>query len=250
MRPSGTSKLTNILFLDIETVPAKEDFDELSQRWKNLWLKKVRHISNINELKDEELGQLYNTRAAIYSEFGRVVCISMGYFFDDNGDFSFKVKSIANKEEEEVLKNFKDIVDTHFNNPRIQRFCGHNIREFDIPYICRRLLANRMEIPGILHLSGKKPWEVNHLIDTMELWKFGDYKHFTSMDLLSAVLGLPSPKDQMDGSEVRDYFYSNRLDDIVKYCEKDVLATVKIYLRLLNLSTDFEVINVTKQNYD
>ncbi|WP_236978316.1 3'-5' exonuclease [Membranihabitans maritimus] len=249
MQRSILSKLLNILFIDIETVPKEEDFDALDPRFKELWLKKARIISVNKGLNTDEMAVLYNSKAAIYSEFGKIVCISMGYFLEEKGQLSLKVKSLAG-EEKKLLHRFVPLIEEHFNNPQIHRYCGHNIREFDIPYLCRRLLINSIRLPDILNLSGKKPWELNHLIDTMDLWKFGDYKHFTSMDLLSAVLGIPSPKDTMDGSEVRDYFYSNRLDEIVKYCEKDVLTTVKIYLRLLNLSTDFEVINVTNKNYD
>jgi uncharacterized protein YprB with RNaseH-like and TPR domain len=109
--------------------------------------------------------------------------------------------------------------------------CAHNGKEFDYPYLIRRILINGLEVPSILNLSGKKPWEVNH-IDTMELWKFGDYKHYTSLELLATVFGISSPKDDINGSDVgRVYWQENDLQRIVKYCQKDVVTIVNLLLR-------------------
>lgn len=241
--------LFRILFLDIETVSQKERYEDLSSRMQHLWDVKCnywrKHASN-----PRTHSELYQDKAAIFAEFGKVVCISAGYLCSEEGGTQFKMKSWYGENEYQLLEAFADLISTRFSTPMQQRFCGHNIKEFDIPYLCRRMLVHQIEIPNTLNIQGKKPWEVNHLHDTLEMWKFGDFKHFISLDLLAAIFDISSPKESMDGSKVGTYYYRGQLEGIVTYCERDVLTVLKIYLRLLNLSSEFEVIDVENERYD
>ena len=218
-------KLSDILFLDIETVPQHGKFDSLPDGWQQLWNKKAANL-----IKNEETpAEIYN-RAGIYAEFGKIICISVGYFSGDE----FRIKSFASDDEVTLLAAFCNVLNKYFNRKE-NRLCAHNGKEFDYPYIARRLLINNMPIPDMLNTMGKKPWETN-LIDTMELWKFGDYKSYTSLNLLAAVFGIPTPKDDIDGSQVWSvYWQENNLNRIVNYCQKDVLTLAQIYLRMNNL---------------
>ena len=218
-------KLENILFLDIETVPEFETFEELNDEGKALWEHKTQY-----KRKDEFTAEEFYEQAGIWAEFGKIVCISVGFFSFREGSREFRITTFFG-EEIKVLTNFKKLLDTHFNRPE-HLLCAHNGKEFDFPYIARRMLIHGMSLPGKLDLFGKKPWEVSHL-DTLELWKFGDYKHYTSLKLLTNVLGIPSPKDDIDGSQVRNVFYDdNDVPRICTYCEKDVVAIAQIILRL------------------
>lgn len=178
----------------------------------------------------------YTQRAGILAEFGKIICISSGYFYQDlNGKMSFRIKSLSGDDEKKLLTDFLDLLNTFKNKRNIVVMAGHNIKEFDIPYICRRLMIHQLVMPEILQLSAKKPWETN-LIDTMELWKFGDYKNYTSLNLLAAVLGIKTPKDDIDGSMVRDVYYNEHdLPRISVYCQKDVLTTANIIMRFKGL---------------
>lgn len=217
--------LENILFLDIETVPESSSFEKLSEEKRLLWEHKSKY-----QRKEEFTAEEFYSRAGIWAEFGKIVCISVGYFVEKGTDKSFRVTSFYG-DEVTLLKDFKTLLQNHFNQAR-HLLCGHNGKEFDFPYIARRMLINGIKLPYKLDLFGKKPWEIPHL-DTMELWKFGDYKHFTSLKLMANVLGIPSPKDDMDGSMVREVYYEeNDLDRIVVYCELDVVTTAQVFLRL------------------
>lgn len=216
---------SKILFLDIETVPQESDWNLLSQKIKNLWDKKTHLQREKEEITAEDY---YNNRAGILAEFGKIVCISCGIITDKN---TFKIKSFYGLEEAKILNDFKELVTKKFNSP-YHLLCAHNGKEFDFPYIARRMVINQIPLPNILDLHGKKPWEIRHL-DTLELWKFGDYKHFTSVDLLAEILGIPTPKDEIDGSMVANIFYNeNDIEKIKKYCEKDVLTVAQIYRKL------------------
>ena len=232
-------KLENILFLDIETVPLFADFNKLDKTTQQLWEQKTNY-----QRKDEFTPEEFYDRAGIWAEFGKIVCISVGYFVFEGAKRSFRVTTFYG-DEISILKEFKNLLNTHFNKP-YHLLCAHNGKEFDFPYIARRMIINRIDIPFKLNLFGKKPWEVPHL-DTLELWKFGDYKTFTSLKLMTHVLGIPSPKDDIDGSEVRDVFYKeNDIDRIVSYCEKDTIAVAQIILRLRNeeILLDDEILSV------
>ncbi len=231
--------LEHVLFLDIETVPEFENFDTLSDEAKYLWEQKTKY-----QRKEEFSAEEFYDRAGIWAEFGKIVCISVGYFTFKGENRMFRTTSFHG-EEKQLLLDFKNLLETHFNRPH-HLLCAHNGKEFDFPYIARRMIIRGVEIPFKLNLFGKKPWEVPHL-DTLELWKFGDYKHYTSLKLLTHILGIPSPKDDIDGSQVRDVFYQeNDIDRIIIYCEKDTVAVAQIFLRLRNdtLLDSSEIISV------
>ena len=217
--------LEDILFLDIETVPLFESFSQLSEIEQILWEEKTKY-----QRKDDFTAEEFYDKAGIWAEFGKIVCISVGFFSFRNDQRTFRVKSFLG-EEIEILKNFTLLLEQHFNRPN-KILCGHNAKEFDFPYLTRRMIINNLRVPLKLQLFGKKPWEVPHL-DTLELWKFGDYKHFTSLKLLAHVLGIASPKEDIDGSQVSDVFYKeNDIDRIATYCERDTITVAQIFLRL------------------
>ena len=219
--------LSKILFLDIETVPEEPGFDQLSDYKQQLWEEKSRY-----QRKGEISAEDFYERAGIWAEFGKIVCISVG-FFDTSSpqERCFRIKSFSG-EEERMLKEFKQLCDDHFYL-KSHLLCAHNGKEFDFPYIARRMIIHRIDPPKILQLFGKKPWEVQHL-DTLQMWKFGDFKHYTSLKLLAEILGLPSPKDDIDGSEVAQVYYKEKnLDRIVRYCEKDVKTLAQVFLRFM-----------------
>jgi uncharacterized protein YprB with RNaseH-like and TPR domain len=219
--------LEHILFLDIETVPEQADFHDLDKEKQALWEHKSQY-----QRKEEITAEEFYDRAGIWAEFGKIVCISVGYFNTTGNSRNFRVTTFHG-EEAKLLKEFKNLLDTHFNAPKYL-LCAHNGKEFDFPYIARRMIIHRIELPEKLNLFGKKPWEIPHL-DTMELWKFGDYKHYTSLKLMANVLGIPSPKEDIDGSMVRDVFYNEKdIDRIVAYCELDVITIGQVFLRLRN----------------
>ena len=228
--------LEHILFLDIETVPQKPNFADLDENTQMLWEQKSQY-----QRKDEFSPEEFYERAGIWAEFGKIICISVGYFTVKGDVRNFRVTSFYG-EELKLLKQFKQLLQEHFNQTR-HLLCAHNGKEFDFPYIARRMVINGMNLPYKLDLFGKKPWDIPHL-DTMELWKFGDYKHFTSLKLLAHILGIPSPKEDMDGSMVKDVFYEeNDLARIVSYCELDVVTTAQVFLKLRNeaLLTEEEI---------
>ena len=214
---------SKILFLDIETVSQEKTYDQLSERMQKLWDKKADQLNRDND--DLTPADIYD-RAGIYAEFGKIVCISVGIF---NGE-RFRLKSFYSHDEKALLADFADMLNRHYDSPYAQ-LCAHNGKEFDFPYIARRMLINGIQIPKVLQVAGKKPWETN-FIDTMELWKFGDYKNFTSLDLLCAILDIPTPKDDINGSEVgRVYWQENDLERIKTYCQKYVLAIAQLMRR-------------------
>lgn len=231
--------LENILFLDIETVPLHPSFDLVETHVQELWEQKTEY-----QRKEDYTAEEFYTRAGIWAEFGKIICISAGYFVMKGSHRQFRVTSFYG-EEPSLLQDFKNLLDLHFNKPN-HLLCAHNGKEFDFPYIARRMIINQIPLPDKLNLFGKKPWEVPHL-DTMELWRFGDYKHFTSLKLLTHILGIPSPKDDIDGSQVREVYYVEKdIDRIIRYCEKDTLAVAQIFLRLRNnqLLEEEEVLSV------
>ncbi len=232
-------RLENILFLDIETVPEEENFNSLDDDMKQLWEAKTQY-----QRKDEFTGEEFYDRAGIWAEFGKIVCISVGYFIIKGDVRNFRVTSFFG-EEKKILLDFNNLLNAHFNLSQ-HVLCGHNAKEFDIPFMARRMIINQIAIPNKLNLFGKKPWEIPHL-DTLELWKFGDYKHFTSLKLMCKVLGIPTSKGDIDGSQVGHVFYVEKdIDRIVTYCEKDTIAVAQIFLRLRkeDLLIEDEIIHV------
>ena len=220
--------MKNILFLDIETVPQHESYQSLNDRWKKLWDRKANQIA-----KNEETPEELYPRAGIYAEFGKIICISVGFINYDGNGREFRIKSFYGENEFIVLEEFCALLQ-HNYNPKSHFLCAHNGKEFDFPYLSRRILINGIKMPDMLDLAGKKPWDVKHL-DTMNLWKFGDFKNYTSLDLLSAVFDLPSSKDDIDGSKIFDVYYKeNDLERIRAYCQNDVAALTSIYLHMVN----------------
>lgn len=227
--------ISNVLFLDIETVSEKSSYSELNDAFKSLWQKKSKQILRKydEDIEESEASELYTERAGIFAEFGKIICISVGIVHrDDNGRLNVRLKSFAGADEKQLLQDFSRLVEQYYNNPGRQYICGHNIREFDMPYVCRRMVVHQLPFPHALNLAGKRPWEAKHLLDTLELWKFGDYKNYTSLNLLAAVLDFPTPKDGIDGSQVgRVFWEEGDIERIGVYCEKDVLATIQLFLR-------------------
>lgn len=223
----------NLLVIDIETVPVVPELKSMSDNMQELWESKEGHKC------PEELTQqnYFFSRAGIYAEFGKVICISCGIFTEDKetGHLTFRIKSMAGRDEEKVLMGFAELLNLYYNRPEYHALVGHNIKEFDIPYLCRRMLINGLSLPKVLDIAGKKPWETN-FIDTMELWKFGDRKNFTSLSLLAELFAIPTPKDDIDGSQVAGVFWrDNNLERIVHYCQKDVLAVAQLILRFKHM---------------
>jgi len=219
-------KIEDILFIDIETVPAEASFENLNERMKHLWEVKTTQFNNNENFSPEEL----YFRAGIFAEFGKIICISAGFVVMKNGQKYFRLKSFADNNEATLLQDFATTI-TKFSQQKEILLCAHNGKEFDFPYISRRMLINGIKLPAALDNAGKKPWDIKHL-DTLELWKFGDYKHYTSLNLLTAIFNIPTPKDDISGADVAKVFYElQNLNRIVTYCQKDVVAIAQIMLR-------------------
>ena len=223
--------LENFLIIDIETVSEQKDFESLATGWQHLWEEKVMHSLPENTTA----GEYYPQRAGVMAEFAKVVCISIGYFKKEKDHHQFRVKSLFANDEEELLEQFTHTINQLEAVHKRWSFTGHNIKEFDVPFLCRRLLINGLAIPPYLDFQNMKPWETN-MVDTFQYWRFGDYKNYTSLKLLAAALNVPSPKDDIDGSMVGHvYWNENDLQRIAIYCQKDVVTVANIILRFKNL---------------
>jgi hypothetical protein len=222
-------RVKNLLLLDIETVASHASYDDLSERMQALWDKKASTLRKGEE--NPSSAEYFYERGAIYSEFGKIVCIAFGAFYPNEKDeLAFKVRSISGHDEVKILLEFKSLIEKYPTDQLV--LCAHNGKEFDFPFLCRRMLIHGIEIPRALQISGKKPWEILHQ-DTMELWKFGDYKSYTSLDLLAAVFEIPGSKNEMSGDQVtKVYYQENDLEKICRYCREDVVVLAQIYLRL------------------
>ncbi len=224
--------IENILFLDVETVPQVFEYEKLDDVRKKLWDSRFRFLQN-------ETPEMHYKKAGIYAEFAKIVCISVGRISGK----SIRIKSFCGEEEKIILQEFSAFLKKTFSVPFKKKesksmnknafsLCAHNGKEFDFPFIARRLLINGFSLPECLDIGGKRPWETDHLLDTLELWKFGDYKNYTSLNLLASVFGIETPKDDMDGSEVAGVFYLEKnIERIRKYCQKDVLTVIRLFLR-------------------
>lgn len=218
-------QLHSVLFVDIETVPSQAAYEEMPLHFRELWEKKSSYFRKENESAEDVF-----QRAGIYAEFGKIICVSVGYLYLDGQNRTIRIKSFFGDDEEKLLIRFSDLLNNYSKKNKLS-LCGHNGKEFDFPYLARRMLINGIKLPKVLDMAGKKPWEVS-FIDTMDLWKFGDYKHFTSLDLLTRGFGIPTPKDQMDGSMVADVYYKDHnIKAIVEYCERDVVAVIQLILK-------------------
>lgn len=223
--------LEQLILIDIETVPQHPDFDLLNEEWKQLWQEKTQR-----SLPDfTSPAEFYPQRAGVMAEFAKIICISMGYFTKQGNVLQLRLKSFYGDDEKVLLQNFVTVLNQVETKNNKWSFAGHNIKEFDIPFICRRLLVNSLPIPVYLDFQNMKPWDTN-MVDTFQYWRFGDYKNYTSLKLLAAAMGVPSPKDDIDGSMVADVYWKEKnLERIVTYCQKDVVTTGNIILRFKNI---------------
>jgi uncharacterized protein YprB with RNaseH-like and TPR domain len=220
--------LSNILFLDIETVSQYASFNEVPEVWKELWSRKAEFL-----IKDKQAGgaEIVYNRAGIYAEFGKIICISCGVISGSGEEKKLSLKSFFGHDEKEILMQFSEML-IRWAPDNNKYLCAHNGKEFDFPWLCRRMIINSLPVPALLNISGKKPWEIQH-IDTVDLWKFGDYRAYTSLNLLAHALDIPTPKDDIDGSMVGEVYWQQQdLARIVTYCQKDVITVAQIYLRL------------------
>lgn len=218
-------KPEDLLFLDIETVPQHASYVEVNPVMQKLWDKKAAYM-----IKEDQTPEDVYQRAGIYAEFGQIVCISVGHLHVAENQLSIRLKSFAGDDEKLLLEEFKEMLSGYAKHKQFS-LCAHNGKEFDFPYIARRMLINGVNLPPILDIAGKKPWEVA-FVDTLELWKFGDFKHYTSLELLAAIFGIPTPKDDIDGSMVASVYYEEKdLMRIARYCEKDVVTIIQLMLR-------------------
>ncbi|PCJ87494.1 MAG: 3'-5' exonuclease [Flavobacteriales bacterium] len=217
--------IEKVLFLDVETIPQYPAYEKMPETTQALWDAKAKYL-----VKDDKAPKDVYQRAGIYAEFGRIICISVGILKEQKSKKIFRIKSFFGDDEKHLLSGFITLLKKNYNT-QSHYLCAHNGKEFDFPYLARRMLINGLKLPKILDLSGKKPWEVRHL-DTLELWKFGDRKHYTSLNLMTHIFNIPTPKDEMDGSDVwRMYWQEKGLLKIVNYCQKDVLATTQLLMR-------------------
>jgi len=229
--------LKEMLFVDIETVSEQPAYDQVPSELRAVWAKKAARLLRIpdgEELAHTDIAAAYDDKAGIFAEFAKVACITVGYLTKVKRGQQpiLRIKTFAGHDEGAVLGDFCKLMDQHFDDPTSNYLCGHNIKEFDVPFLCRRLVIHGMRLPRLLNIAGKKPWQVQHLVDTMVLWRFGDYKNYTSLALLAATLRIPSPKDDIDGSQVGSvYWKDDDLDRIVTYCEKDVITVAQIAMR-------------------
>ncbi|MCS7028419.1 MAG: 3'-5' exonuclease [Bacteroidia bacterium] len=240
--------IEKVLFMDSETVPMTEKYENLPERFQKLWDKKTK-----NKRGEQSPEQYFEEQGGVLAEFGKIVCISVGIVKKNqqSGELELNLYSFYNEEEKKLLETFKKALDHRWSIGKVSYICAHNGKEFDFPYICRRMLINRIGIPLPFQIQGKKPWEITHLLDTMELWKFGDNKNFTSLDLLAAVFDIPTPKSEMDGSQVKGVYYQDKdLEKIATYCEKDVTTLVQVFLALRgeNPIAEQNIIRHTKVN--
>ena len=219
-------KIKNVLFLDIETVPCSPSFEDLNITFQNLWTEKTAW-----QRKEEYTpAEFYKLKAGVMAEFAKIICISVGYLFVEKNENHFRIKSFYGDNEKQIIADFNELLNTQFNKKQ-HKLCAHNGKEFDFPFISRRALINGLKLPQLLDIAGKKPWEVNHL-DTMELWRFGDYKNYTSIKLLAAIFDIPTPKDDIDRSQVADVYWINKdLERIKKYCQKNTLTVAQLLLK-------------------
>ncbi len=225
------TRLDNLLLIDIETVPIVKNYTELPNAMQQLWNKK----SLLLNKEETDYEKMFETKAGIYAEFGKIICIGIGYFIIENNKHSLRVKKVYGHNEKEVLAEFTSFVNTFFKK-QIKQFCGHNIKEFDIPYLCRRMLVQGVALPDVLQdFQNIKPWE-SPMLDTLQLWKFGDYKHYTSLELLATILAIDTPKDDIDGNDVASvYWQHNDLERIATYCAKDIVTVAQVLLKLKDI---------------
>lgn len=233
------NSVENILFLDIETVACYPFLGEMDPHWQFLWHKKCIQLRRFNhEFSQCSDAELYTGRAGIYAEFAKLVCITVGSISHTGRKaHRFSLRSFYSSDEAELLESFMTFMDELMSRKRFDCFCGHNIREFDVPFVSRRFLVNGVKLPTWMNFRNKRPWQIKNLVDTMDLWRFGDYKNYISLELMASVLGIATSKQTMAATDVHACYYGKEdgLDLIVAYCEGDVICTAQVYLRLMSI---------------
>jgi hypothetical protein len=256
-------QLANLLVFDVETVHGQAEYEQLDPILQKHWARRARRmaqfdpsqLADADDPADPHFGALYREQAAIHAEFGRIVCITVGSLVQSGQGWRLYHRSYAGPDEAEILRAFSQVLDNHIDRlpqpeNNAKALCGHNIKNFDIPYLCRRLLINEVPMPVACRVWNLKPWEMRHLVDTMELWRFGEYRSFAPLELLTQVMGIPSPKADMDGSRVSDAFWhEGDHAKIAQYCEQDVIATAQLALKLAGepLLAEADIISKTAQ---
>jgi len=230
-----TDKLHRILFIDIETASVAPTYDDLRDSLQEHWQKRFDRYQHYSSEINEEctVQEFFVDKAAIYAEYAKVICISVGYIRGGYPDHEIRIRSFSSDDEFQLLQDFSNLLNHFYYDRYNHSICGHNVKEFDIPFLCRRMIINQMRLPNVFNISGLKPWQVSHIIDTLDMWKFGDYKHYTSLDLLCQVLNINSPKQSISGRDVSELYWHGGLSAIVKYCEEDVRATIEIFLKCM-----------------
>ena len=219
--------LKKALYFDIETAGSIEKFEDLEKDnpiLSEIWKKRCRWLAQNSgeEHKNAAPWEFWNLKSSLHPEFAKVVCVSFGAYDGEE----MKIQSFVG-DEYEILKNTNAV----FNKAMTKgwKLAGHTIKNFDIPFLGKRMIINKIDPSPMIASLNRKPWESPYL-DIAEIFSFGGWgQSFTSLDLMSSVLGYESPKDDMDGSMVHNHFYSGRIDEIKTYCEKDVLALMKCF---------------------
>lgn len=235
----NTKPINKILFIDIETVPQVETFEKMTPVAQKLFKERfktdLKNLEVDGKVSPEALEELYNIKASLHVEWAKIVCLSVGAINTADEVYKIKTKSLTGATDFEILTQMMELAPIKDYKGKAEdfAFCAHNGKVFDFPFITKRMILNRMEIPKFLQIYNMKPWEITHLIDTKEMWKFGVFDNNSSLSLLAHVFGTPSSKDDMDGSMVKDCYYKEKnVAKIAEYCEKDVLALAHVYLKM------------------
>ncbi len=243
----SVSELKQMVFIDIETIRGKKTYNDViteNPALDDYWQTKHTQIREKEPLSYghiEDSAEMYEKMAALYPEWGQIVCISIGQIkFDEDGNpIKFTTKSFSGLYEKILLEEFNETASKIMSKyPRMQ-WVGHNIKGFDMPYIIKRSLINGVRVPNVFHLQKQKPWE-SQLIDTNDVWKFNGWNG-ARLGLLTEILNIPSPKQDMDGKMVSDVFWEDGdLNRISEYCEMDINATANVMLRIsgMDIITD------------
>lgn len=230
------AEVAKIVFFDLETASEYESLDQLAlnkPKMAELWSKRCEYLrSRFEENKDMTDEQLYEAKAALTPEFARIVCATFGRVTFIGEDPNVIIKSYCSEHEDEVLDGIQKVFDKFAS----LKFSGHNIKRFDIPMMCKRLLIHGRSLPKGLQIQNLKPWEMP-FIDTSEVWSFGAWQEgFVSLELLVTAIGLETPKGDIKGEDVSRVFWQDGdTHRIAEYCQRDVFAGIQALLKLSGL---------------
>jgi DNA polymerase elongation subunit (family B) len=278
----NSKPINKVLWFDIEAVPEKASFFELTPKkqelfksrfkkdWEAMGADPQRHfikemitaastvtpVEAVETLVDNKMIEaLYNNKAPLHPEFGKIVCISIGYIdgeipekIEDKPEveLKLKLKSFYGHDEVKLLQDFLNATKSAITNAvnPTYHLCGHNIMNYDVPFIAKRFIINGLKLPAMFDLDGKKEWNLPYFIDTRNVWKFNVYDSNCSLDLLCNLFDVESSKEGgISGKDVRDVFYiENDVQKIAMYCEEDVRALAQVYLKMKSLQNKLTVI--------